>query len=145
VTAALLCLWLIGNLGFAVMLRLAGPWLMPSTDDPMLLIMMLGGFYGARVASQFVALYLASVVIAHSRVARPYHVLARVVAGYYLVGTLLRWMLKRPAFEVVGGSAPALAFVFEVLSVAVLAGVGLIFLYACRALSRPRRVIVTDG
>jgi hypothetical protein len=145
ITAALLCLWLFGNLGFTVMQRLGGPWLMPPTDDTTLLIMMLGGFYGARVASQFIAVYLASVIMAHSRVARPYHVLTTVVAGYYFVGMGIRWTLKRPGFESVGDSAPTLGFLFEVLSVAALAGASLLFLYSYRAFSRPRHSIATHG
>jgi hypothetical protein len=76
VAAVFLCLWLVGNLGFTLVLWLTGPWLMPSTSDLTLLVTMLGAFYGARVASQFIALYFASLIIAHSRVARPYLVLA---------------------------------------------------------------------
>jgi hypothetical protein len=138
VAAVFLCLWLVGNLGFTLVLRLTGPWLMPSTSDLTLLVTMLGAFYGARVASQFIALYFASLIIAHSRVARPYLVLATVVAGYYLVGIVLRWTLKRPAFELVEESAPPLALVFELLSVAALVGAALLFLYAYRTLSRAR-------
>lgn len=145
VLAALLCLWLVGTLGFTVVLRLTGPWLFPSTDDFGLLIMMLGGFYGARVASLFPALCLASIVIAHSRFARPYHVVAGIVAGWYLVGLFLRWALKRPAWESVGESAPALAFFFELSSVMALAAAGILFLYVYRRLSQPPHEIATNG
>jgi hypothetical protein len=72
-------------------------------------------------------------------VSRPYLVLATVVAGYYLVGIVLRWVLKRPAFELVGGSAPVLALIFEVLSVPALAGAALLFLYVYQVLHRIER------
>ena len=61
VAVALLCLGLVGALCFTVVLRLTGPHLFPPTDDFKPLIMMLGGFYGQRVASQLLAVFLASV------------------------------------------------------------------------------------
>ena len=145
VAVVVLCLWLVGTLGFTVVLRLTGPHLFPPTEDFKPLIMMLGGFYGLRVASQLLAVGLASVVIAHSRFARPYYVLAAIVGGYHLVGVLLRWTLRRPAWESVSGSAPALAFLFEVGSALALAGVATLFLSVYARLSARSYETLTHG
>jgi len=145
VAAVLLCLWLLGVLGFSVMFRLTGPWLFPPTDDFWLAVMMLGGFYGARVASMIPALCVASIVIAHSRFTRPYHAFTGLVGGSYLLGLLLRWVLKRPAWESVTEAGPVMAFIFELLSALALAAVGVLFLYLYRRLSRRSHEIVKDG
>lgn len=145
VLAALLSLWLLGMLGFTTMLRLTGPWLFLPTDDFWVMFMMLGGFYAARVASLFPALCVASIVIAHSHFTRPYRVFAGIVAGSYLVGFLVRWALKQPAWELVSESAPGMAFVFELLSAAGLAGVGTLFLYFYRTVLRRSHQFATNG
>ena len=72
----------------------------------------------------FPAVCVASIIIAQSRFTHPYYVLTGLVAGTHLVGLLLRWIMKRPDWESAIGSGAAVALTFELLSVAMLAGLG---------------------